>query len=154
MTEPKKKNSTPTVLPGDDKIHVLFVDDETSILSSLQRLFRGSEYQIYCADSGAGGLEILEKHKVHVIVSDMRMPGMAGVEFLTLCAEKWPHTARIVLTGHEDLGQAIGAINQGHIYRYLNKPWDEWDLKLTIKQASEQVRLLQDNVRLDRVLTS
>ena len=135
----------------EDPIRILFVDDETAILSSLKRLFRSTEYQVFTAESGKAGLEVLEKNEIDVIVSDMRMPEMSGVEFLTFCAQKWPNRARIVLTGHEDLNQAIKAINQGHIYRYLNKPWDDWDIQLTVKQAVSQAKLLRENLELGTI---
>jgi len=120
---------------------LLFVDDEQNILSSLSRLFRPSGCRILTANSGKEGLQILENEAVDLIVSDMRMPEMAGDEFLEQVAEKWPDTMRILLTGYSDMTATITAINKGGIYRYISKPWEEDDLKITVQRALEQKRL-------------
>ena len=121
-----------------DELTILFVDDEKSILSSLRRLFRTSPYKILIANSGAEGLELFKQNKIDLVVSDMRMPQMDGAQFLTEVANKWPETIRILLTGYSDLESTIAAVNQGKIYRYLSKPWEENDLRMTIEQALEK----------------
>jgi len=120
---------------------LLFVDDEANILSSLQRLFRPLGYRIFTATSGAQGLELLEREKINVVISDMRMPEMDGAEFLEQVARRWPQAVRILLTGYANLGSAVAAVNKGNIYRYLNKPWEDSDLKITVQQALEKQRL-------------
>lgn len=128
---------------------LLFVDDERNVLSALRRVFRPLGYKTLLANGGQEALQILENDAVDVIVSDMRMPEMTGAEFLQQAAERWPDTLRILLTGYSDIESAIKAINDGHIYRYINKPWDDNDLKLVIRQAVEQKQLLGEKARLE-----
>ena len=137
MTEPEKP-----------KLTLLFVDDEASILSSLRRLFRQHGYNILIAESGAQGLEILEKEAVDLVVSDMRMPEMDGAKFLEQVRLHWPHVVRILLTGYADVTSTIDAINRGEIYRYIAKPWDDNDIVLTVRDALERKRLESENLRL------
>lgn len=132
---------------------ILFVDDESNILASLNRLFRPQGYRILTAESAAKGLAILEQEPVDVVVSDMRMPEMDGSVFLEKVAQKWPETTRILLTGHSDFASTIAAINKGSIYRYISKPWEDNDLRLTIQHALEQKFLKQERARLEKLTT-
>jgi response regulator RpfG family c-di-GMP phosphodiesterase len=127
---------------------LLFVDDESSILSSLKRLFRPHGYKILTAGSGAEGLSILDKEKIDLVVSDMRMPEMDGAHFLEQVRNRWPQVVRILLTGYADVGSTIAAINRGEIYRYVSKPWDDNEIVLTIRDALERKRLEAENSRL------
>lgn len=127
---------------------LLFVDDESNILSALRRLFRSEGYEIITANSAADALEILELTHVDLIVSDMRMPEMDGARFLEIAAQKWPDTVRILLTGYADLSSAVHAINQGDIYKYLSKPWEDNDIKTTVRNGLERHFLLQERNRL------
>jgi len=127
---------------------LLLVDDETNILSALKRLFRSSGYKLLTAESGSAGLEILATEKVDLIISDMRMPGMSGAQFLSQAKQNHPDTMRILLTGYAEVDAAISAINDGGIYRYLQKPWDEQDLILTVQQALEQQALKRQTKEL------
>jgi response regulator RpfG family c-di-GMP phosphodiesterase len=127
---------------------ILFVDDEPSILSSLRRLFRPHGYHIFIAESGAAGLEILEKEAIDLVVSDMRMPEMDGAHFLEQVRQRWPHVVRLLLTGYADVTSTIAAINCGEIYRYIAKPWDDNDIVLTVRDALEHQRLASENARL------
>lgn len=136
-----------TVL-NDQKATLLLVDDEVGILNALRRLFRPEGYQILTAESGAAGLEILEKESVDLIISDMRMPQMDGATFLAKVRARWPRIVRLLLTGYADVTSTIAAINQGEIYRYIAKPWDDTDILLIVRQALEQSRLKQENARL------
>ena len=133
---------------------VLFVDDEQNILSSLRRLFRPVGYRILVASGGPEGLAMLEAEHVDIVVSDMRMPQMSGAEFLAQVAQRWPQTMRILLTGYADLESTVDAVNKGHIYRYVSKPWDDNDLKLALRQALEVKRLEEDHRRLLEVTQS
>jgi len=128
---------------------LLFVDDESSILSSLKRLFRPHGYRILTAGGGAEGLAVLEKEAVDLVVSDMRMPEMDGAHFLEQVRSRWPHIVRILLTGYADVGSTIAAINRGEIYRYVAKPWDDNEIVLTIRDALERKRLESENSRLN-----
>lgn len=133
------------------QVTILCVDDEPNILSSLKRLFRSVGYEIETALSGAEGLQILEERKIDLVISDMRMPEMDGAEFLAHVVEKWPLTVRILLTGHADINSTVEAINKGKIYRYVSKPWEENDLKLTVRSGLEQRYLEQERRRLEKI---
>lgn len=121
---------------------LLFVDDEQYILNSLRRLFRADGYKIRLAASGAEGLDILASEPVDLIVSDMRMPEMNGAEFLARAAERRPDVPRILLTGYADMQSTIEAVNRGRIYCYVSKPWEEQDLRYSVRNAL-QSRLLR-----------
>ena len=140
MTATNQKITTDD--PVRENLHssacILFVDDEQNILSSLRRLFRPLGYTILLASSGKEGLEVLEKNKVDLIVSDMRMPEMDGAELLTIVAKKWPDTIRILLTGYADMTSTIAAINEGKIYQYISKPWEDHHIKISVDYALKQ----------------
>lgn len=127
---------------------LLFIDDESSILASLRRLFRPHGYNILLAESGAAGLEILAREKVDLVVSDMRMPEMDGATLLKQVRQRWPHVIRILLTGYADITSTIAAINEGEIYRYIAKPWDDHEIITIIREATERQRLESENRRL------
>jgi adenylate cyclase len=133
----------PAVVPA-----VLLVDDEPSVLSSLKRLLRSTGYQVLTAESGALALDLLASTRVDLIISDMRMPYMSGAEFLARAQTLYPDTMRILLTGYSEIELVVRAINEGGVYRYLNKPWDDEDLLLTVAQALEQRRLRKEPERL------
>jgi putative nucleotidyltransferase with HDIG domain len=139
----------PNVAEG--QLTLLFVDDESSILSSLKRLFRPHGYRILTAGSGAEGLAVLEKESVDLVVSDMRMPEMDGAQFLEQIRNRWPRILRILLTGYADVGSTIAAINRGEIYRYISKPWDDNEIVLTVREALEHQRLAAENARLSNL---
>ncbi|AXV84270.1 HD domain-containing phosphohydrolase [Ralstonia solanacearum] len=137
--------------PGEPAVPaplVLLVDDEPSVLSALRRLLRPTGYRVLTAESGAAGLELLAAHPVDLIVSDMRMPNMNGAEFLSRARAQSPDTMRILLTGYAEIDAAVCAINEGGVYRYLNKPWDDQDLLLTVRHAIEQRTLAREAARL------
>jgi response regulator RpfG family c-di-GMP phosphodiesterase len=141
-TETGQDNSPP------DGGRVLVVDDEPNILTALRRVLRARGYEVLTAGSGAEGLETLEREQVDVVVSDMKMPGMTGAEFLEHTFSRWPDVKRILLTGYSDVSLTIAAINRGKIWRYIAKPWDEEDLALTIRQAIAHRQLMFENARL------
>jgi len=127
---------------------VLLVDDEDSILSSLKRLLRRESYHVLTANGGQAGLDELAKSRVDVIVSDQRMPGMSGVEFLRQAKVLYPDTVRMVLSGYADLQSITDAINEGAIYKFLSKPWDDEMLKSEIGEAFRRKALHDENKRL------
>lgn len=131
---------------------ILCVDDEVNILSALKRLFRSSEFKLLTAESGAAALEILAAEPVDLILSDMRMPGMNGAQFLAQARQLYPDTVRILLTGYAEMDAAIAAINDGGVYRFLQKPWDEHELVLAVRQALEQQALRRQNEQLSAVV--
>lgn len=128
---------------------ILCVDDEPNILSSLRRLFRQAGYQVIVANSGAEGLQTLEKEAIDLVISDMRMPEMDGATFLRHVRERWPECLRILLTGYADISSTIEAINQGEIFRYISKPWDDNDLQLIVRHALERKALEREKQRLE-----
>jgi len=131
-----------------DTATVLCVDDEHNILASLRRLFRTQGYKVLTAESGQEGLDVLEKEAVDLVISDMRMPHMNGAEFLEQVSQRWPATVRILLTGYADLESTIAAINQGGIYRYVGKPWEENDLRMAVQHGLERKFLARERQRL------
>ena len=120
-----------------EKITVLYVDDEENNLFSFKATFR-IKYNVYTAISGDEALKILADKKVHIIITDQRMPEMTGVEFLEKVLEKYTDPMRILLTGYADMGAVVDAVNKGKIFHYLAKPWNEEELDLTINRAYEK----------------
>jgi len=132
---------------------VLLVDDEENMISSLKRLLRREGYRILSAGGGSEGLEILANNRVDVIVSDQRMPQMTGVEFLRRVKTLYPDTVRIVLSGYTELQSITDAINEGAIYKFLTKPWDDEQLRANIQEAFRHKELGDENRRLSIELT-
>jgi len=135
-----------------EKFTVLLVDDEDNVLKSLHRVLRREPYRLLTAAGGAEALELLAREPVQLIVSDQRMPGMSGTEFLARARELFPDAIRIILTGFSDLKTAEEAINRVEIYRFLFKPWNDEDLKATINQGLGKWSLEHENSRLLREL--
>ena len=133
---------------------LLFVDDEPGILSSLRRLFRPHGYRILIAESGQAGLEILEKEAVDLVISDMRMPEMDGATFLKAVRGRWPGIMRILLTGYADMTSTVAAINEGEIYRYISKPWDDNEIVIVVREALARQQLEHENRRLTELTRS
>lgn len=123
---------------------VLIVDDEKDNLEALRRLLR-TEFAVTTAESGLEALRLIQTQEFAVIVSDQRMPQITGVDLLEKVKLLQPATVRILLTGYTEVESVIGAINRGSIFRYIAKPWDPEDLKITLRQASESFRLRKDN---------
>ncbi|HVK04384.1 MAG TPA: response regulator [Armatimonadaceae bacterium] len=116
---------------------ILVVDDEPEILYSLRGLLR-REFEVHTAGSAEEAMEVLRQHPVHAVMSDQRMPEMTGVELLTEVQGRWPDAVRMVFTGYSDIKAVIDAINNGHIFRYITKPWDADELKSVLRQACEE----------------
>lgn len=132
--------------------NLLLVDDEENISRSLVRLLRQDNYKIFTADSGKQGLEILKQHEIGVIVSDQRMPEMSGTEFLHQVSQLYPDSIRMVLSGYTELKTITNAINEGNIYKFLTKPWDDHQLRKNVKEAFLQYEMADENKRLSRAL--
>ena len=126
----------------DPRPRVLFVDDEERIVTGLRALFR-HEYNVFVSDNGADALEQVKKHSIQVVVSDQRMPGMTGVELLRQVKEQAPNAVRILLTGYTDLAALVGSINQGEIFRFVRKPWDNDELRRTLAEAVTMAAALE-----------
>jgi len=114
---------------------VLLVDDEQNVLRALARLLRRDGYRIFTASSFHDAFEILGTENVHVVMSDHRMPEGRGTEFLSRVKATHPHTIRLILSGYADLGAVTEAINGGAVYRFLTKPWNDDDLRETLREA-------------------
>ncbi len=133
------------------KVKVLYVDDEVNNLTSFRALFRRN-FEVYTAISAEEGRALLKEHRFHVILTDQRMPGTTGVEFLESIIGEYPDPIRILITGYTDIHAVIDAINRGRVSRYITKPWDEQELKMTIENAFEVYSLRQANIELTQKL--
>ncbi len=129
---------------------LLLLDDEANILTSLKRLLRREGYTILIANNSTEAFELLSAHPVGVVVSDQRMPDMTGTEFLSRVKELYPDTIRMVLSGYTDLQSVIQAINEGSIYRFLTKPWDDDQLRGVIREAFQRQEMSQENALLNQ----
>ncbi|RME37230.1 MAG: response regulator, partial [Deltaproteobacteria bacterium] len=135
--------------PVDKEIRILCVDDERNVLKALRRIFIDDDWEILTAESAAEGLEILEQEdEIQLVISDFRMPGMNGVDFLGQVRERWPDTIRIVLSGYADAACIVAAINEGQIYKFIPKPWNDDELKVTLQTALEHYFLQKENREL------
>ncbi len=126
---------------------ILYIDDEEDNLTVFYSTFRRN-YKIHLATSGQEGMEIMKQHNVHLVIADQRMPKMTGIEFLEKIIFEYPDCIRMVLTGFSDVEAIIQAINKGRVYRYITKPWNKDDLKITIDHALETYNLKQQNRKL------
>jgi DNA-binding NtrC family response regulator len=115
---------------------IMVVDDEPANLRLLERLFR-RDYTVVAAGSGEEALQLLGQHDVALVITDQRMPGMTGIELLQRTVSLRPHMVRIILTGYTDMNALVEAINCGHVYKYMTKPWDNNALRLTVERALE-----------------
>ena len=127
---------------------ILLVDDEQGVISALKRVLMDEPYEIFTANSGQEGLNIMENNRIKLVMSDERMPGMSGTEFLTTVKKLFPTAIRIMLTGHASIQSAMSAVNSGEIYRFFAKPWDDLEIKLSIKSAIDKFNIEEENRRL------
>ncbi len=130
---------------------LLAVDDEPNILGALRRLFRATGWRVLTAGHAEEALALLASEPVDAVLSDMRMPGMDGVQFLERVSRGWPRTARLLLTGQADLGSTIAAINRGGLHRYITKPWNDDELVLTLRQVALGQQLEAEKQALERL---
>lgn len=135
--------------PEHPRLHrVLIVDDEESILRSVQRLLRNQPYEVVTAGGAKEAIAIFERETVHLVMADHRMPGRTGVELLREIRDRWPKTIRIILSGYTEVKAIIGAVNDGEVYKYFTKPWNDEEIKLNLRRALEQYDLQAENRRL------
>jgi putative nucleotidyltransferase with HDIG domain len=130
---------------------VLFVDDEVNILKALQRLLRSEHMNVLCASRAQEALELLDKQQCQVVVTDQRMPEMTGVDLLSQVRQRFPDIVRMMLTGYTEMDVAVDAINRGEIYRLITKPWNDDELRATIRQAFDHSDLKNEIKRLNQV---
>jgi len=131
-----------------EKSKLLLVDDEPNLTSALVRSLDRKQFEIFTADSAQQGLMILAGNDIDVVVSDERMPGMTGSQFLAEVRKKWPNTIRMILSGQADLEAAVRAINEGEVYRFLLKPCHPKELQMTILQGLQHKKLVEQSRKL------
>jgi response regulator RpfG family c-di-GMP phosphodiesterase len=145
-------NALPCAAPASAeaalRARVLAVDDEANVLAALRRSLRARGYEVAIAEGGAQALEMMADRAFDAIISDMRMPGMNGAEFLQAARALQPQAVRMLLTGHADVASALQAVNQGEIFRYLTKPWDDAQLAASLNEGLERQRLRAERDRL------
>jgi len=126
---------------------LLVVDDEPDVVKSVRDLFR-LDYKVLTATSASEALDLLQRETVHVVMSDQRMPEMSGVQFLARVERTYPEIVRLLFTGYADLRSVVDAINQGHVWRYITKPWDPEELGTVIRSACEHFDLIHERNQL------
>lgn len=120
----------------NSEARILLVDDEQSVLNALNRFFRRNDYEVQMCVSAREALKLMENSEpFHLVISDYKMPEMNGIEFLSIVRSRWPETVRIVLSGFADYSAIIDATNQGNIYKFISKPWDEDFLLDSVQEA-------------------
>ncbi|MCK4855854.1 MAG: response regulator, partial [Bacteroidales bacterium] len=129
------------------KFPLLYVDDEEHNLTSFAATFR-KEYKVFTATNGEDGLDIMRNNDIKLVITDQRMPEMTGIEFLEKIIPHYPDCIRMVLTGFSDVEAIIQAINKGRVYRYITKPWDKEEFKITMDRALEAYSLKRQNNKL------
>ena len=144
------ENTQMTERPVNTAYRILLVDDEPNVLKALQRVFRQENYVVVTASGGQEALELLRKEPFHLMISDYMMPGISGAELLKQAKAIKPEIIRIMLTGHADTGAVMGAINEGAVYKFILKPWNDDDLRVTVALALEQYDLIQKNKALQQ----
>ena len=134
------KNETP--------YKILVVDDEEPVRNAIRRSLRKEPYELSFAGTAEEGLARLDQEAIDLVISDHVMPGMNGLDFLKRARNLHPETVRIILTGNADLEMALRAINEGQIYRFLTKPWDDVDLRVSLHLAFERLEMQREHARL------
>ncbi len=133
------------------KHKLLVVDDEPDVCDSVHDLLR-YEFQVVKAGSAEEGMKLMQEQEVHIIMTDQRMPNISGVEFLTRVRQGHPRAVRMLFTGYADLEAVISAINQGHVFRFVRKPWKPEELEEIVREAAtEYDRLIQESNEIQRL---
>ena len=140
LIAPTAVNDAPEAA-SDDRLGILFVDDEERVLNALRALFR-NDYQVHTATNGTDALELVKRHAIPIVVSDQRMPGMTGVELLRQVRAESPRTVRMLLTGYSDLAALVGSVNEGEVFRFVRKPWDNDEIRAIVSEAAAVVSKL------------
>ena len=153
VMESSSKTPQEPVAPSREAA-VLVVDDDEHVRRSLRRVLRRMSCRFLEAPEAATALEVLAREPVHVVVSDYRMPGMDGVEFLRVVKERYPAVQRVLLTGQADTAAIEEAVNRAEIFRFIWKPWDESHLLLTVQAAVDQFWMIEENQQLQDMLTA
>ena len=136
----------------NEQVHVLIVDDEINVLHAFKRILRQEPYVLLTAQSGAEALVLMESHEVDVLVSDARMPEMDGATLLANVQKRWPRCLRILLTGYPEMESLIRSINEGHLYRFLQKPWNDDEVRSVLRQATRFAFAERERLRLTKLI--
>lgn len=131
-----------------NKIKILYIDDEQENLNAFKASFRRT-FDIYLANSAEEGIAVLKSTSIEVVIADQRMPTTTGIDFFESIINEYPNPIRILLTGYTDIDAVVDAINKGQVYRYITKPWNEHDLKMTIESAYHLYSLREQNSKLN-----
>lgn len=131
---------------------ILLVDDEPGIIAAITRVLRSKHNKIYSANNGEQALEVLAEQEIDIIVSDLSMPRMTGNELFAKVASEYPETIRIMLTAHTDLDLVLEAVNNGRVWGYLQKPWNNDELRILVEQASQMQDVLAERSLLRKTL--
>ena len=150
-SERVRQESSEDMINRKDGFTLLFVDDEEGVVNALKRIFLAENYRILTARSGPEALTILEAEDVQLVVTDHRMPVMSGAQLLKEIKNRWPSIIRIMLTGFADVQSVMGAVNEGAVYKFITKPWNDEDLRLTVSLALQQYVLIKENKKLKEV---
>ena len=129
---------------------LLLVDDEPGVLNAIKRVFRKENYIVHTASNAVDALALLEKTPCQLVISDFKMPGMNGAQFLQEARKLYPNMIRIMLTGQADTDAVMAAIKDGAVYKFILKPWHDDDLRVTVALALEQYELILKNNELRR----
>lgn len=129
-------------------IKIQLLDDEPQILKALQRTLRPHGWEVHAFSDVQQALSALTEHEYAVIVSDFKMPQLDGVTFLQFAKQRQPHAMRLLLTGHGDRQTMMQAINQAEIYRFISKPWEDYELEAALRAAIDLYQLRVENQRL------
>jgi two-component system, probable response regulator PhcQ len=131
---------------------ILIVDDEEDVRTALKALLEREGYTVTVAEGPTKALEIMRKEPIKLVISDQNMPDMSGIQFFRLIRERYPQVCRIMLTGDPERDTIIKAINEGEVYRFIPKPWNNTMLRVTVYFAFEAIQLDEENRRLVKAL--
>jgi type II secretory ATPase GspE/PulE/Tfp pilus assembly ATPase PilB-like protein/FixJ family two-component response regulator len=134
-----------------DRFTLLFVDDEENVLKALKRVFLEENYNLLVAGNADQALDLIDRESIQLVISDFKMPGMNGVDLLREIKKRKPGIIRIMLTGHADVQAVMGAVNEGAVYKFITKPWNDEDLRLSVSLALQQYVLLKENKVLKEI---
>ncbi|MDF1544970.1 MAG: response regulator [bacterium] len=126
------------------KLRLLVVDDEANILKSLRRLFRNDPFELNLANSAEEALQVMASTKIHVLLSDNKMPNMTGLELIKEVKGLYPDSIRMLFSGESDMTSVLNAVNQGEVYRFILKPWNDQELKVSVNLALAHWKLNND----------
>jgi type II secretory ATPase GspE/PulE/Tfp pilus assembly ATPase PilB-like protein/FixJ family two-component response regulator len=136
---------------ASERFTLLFVDDEENVLKALKRVFLEENYKLFIAGNADQALELIDRENIQLVISDFKMPGMHGVDLLREIKKRKPAIIRIMLTGHADVQAVMGAVNEGAVYKFITKPWNDEDLRLSVSLALQQYVLLKENKILKEI---